>query len=243
MTLKSILLSFKVFFDSKGRFSKKIKNLTGFQPGNIRLYELAFTHRSASVILENGEQVNNERLEFLGDAIFGAVVTDFLFNSFPNCNEGELTKMRSKIVNREFMNTLAQDIKINHFIVSQPRGMLLKKHIYGNALEALIGSVFLDKGFKKTRKFILKKIIRPFVDPEWLISANTDYKSILIQWGQKNKQEVSFENYERLNEEEKLPVFVSSVKIMDLPVGEGMGSTKKEAQQLAAKQALETISN
>lgn len=241
MLLKSILLSFRVFFESNKQVSRKIKKLTGFPPGNIKLYELAFTHRSASVILENGQQVNNERLEFLGDAILGAVVTDYLFKEFPHYNEGDLTKLRSKIVNREFMNSLAQKIGIDTFIISQAKGMPQKKHIYGNTLEALIGSIFLDKGFKKTRKFILKKIIRSHVNSAWLISSNTDYKSLLIQWGQKNKQEISFDNFELVDEEEKLPVFVASVKVMNLCVGEGTGSTKKEAQQHAAKHALENI--
>lgn len=243
MLLKSILLSFKVFFDSNKRLSQKIKKLTGFQPGNIRLYELAFTHRSASVVLEDGTQVNNERLEFLGDAIFGAVVTDFLFTRFPHKNEGDLTKMRSKIVNREYMNSLAKKIGINGFIISQPMGIQLKKHIYGNTLEALIGTVFLDKGFKKTRKFILKKIIKPYINSSWLISSNSDYKSMLIQWGQKNKQEISFDNYELVDREEKLPVFVATARIMNQNAGEGTGSTKKEAQQHAAKHALENISS
>lgn len=241
MTLRSILLSFRVLFDSNKQVSRKIKKLTGFQPGNIKLYELAFTHRSASVVLENGRQVNNERLEFLGDAILGAVVTDYLFKEFPHYNEGDLTKLRSKIVNREFMNSLAQKIGIDTFIISQPKGMPQRKHIYGNTLEALIGSIFLDKGFKKTRKFISKKIIRPHVNTAWLISSNTDYKSMLIQWGQKNKQEISFDNYELVDGEEKLPLFVASVKVMNLCVGEGTGLTKKEAQQHAAKHALENI--
>jgi ribonuclease III len=241
LTLKSILLSFRVLFDSNKQVSRKIKKLTGFQPGNIKLYELAFTHRSASVVLENGRQVNNERLEFLGDAILGAVVTDYLFKEFPHYNEGDLTKLRSKIVNREFMNSLAQKIGIDTFIISQPKGMPQRKHIYGNTLEALIGSIFLDKGFRKTRKFISKKIIRPHVNTAWLISSNTDYKSMLIQWGQKNKQEISFENYELVDGEEKLPLFVASVKVMNLCVGEGTGLTKKEAQQHAAKHALENI--
>lgn len=239
--LKSILLPFKVLFDSKKRISGKIKKLTGFQPGNLKLYELAFTHRSASLILEDGRKVNNERLEFLGDAILGAVITDYLFLKFPDSTEGDLTKMRSKIVNREFMNSLAKKIGIHDFIVSNVNGMPHKKHIYGNTLEALIGSLFLDKGFKKTRKFILRKIIRPHVNSGWLVSSNTDYKSLLIQWGQKNKQEISFDNYELVDEEEKMPVFVASVKVSNLCVGEGTGLTKKEAQQHAAKHALENI--
>jgi len=241
LVLKSILNPLKVLFDSKKRFSGKIKKLTGYPPGNRKLYELAFTHRSASVILEDGRRVNNERLEFLGDAILGAVIADYLFLKFPESAEGDLTKMRSKIVNREFMNNLARDLGVHDFIVSNANGMPQKKHIFGNTLEALIGSLFLDKGFKKTRKFILRKIIRPNVNSGWLISSNSDFKSLLIQWGQKNKQEISFDNYELVDEEEKMPVFVASVKVSNLCVGEGTGPTKKEAQQHAAKNALENI--
>ncbi len=239
--LKSILNPIKVFFDSKKRYSGKIKKLTGYPPGNMKLYELAFTHRSASVILEDGRRVNNERLEFLGDAVLGAVIADYLFLKFPESTEGDLTKMRSKIVNRVFMNNLARDMGVHNFIVSNANGMPQNKHIFGNTLEALIGSLFLDKGFKKTRKFILGKIIKPHVSRAWLLSSNTDYKSLLIQWGQKNKQEISFDNYELVDEEEKFPVFVSSVKIANMGVGEGTGLTKKEAQQHAAKHALEII--
>ena len=208
-------------------------------PGNRKLYELAFTHRSASVLLMDGTHVNNERLEFLGDAIFGAVITDYLFMQFPNRDEGVLTKMRSRIVNREFMNSLATTLGINELIISQ--SLNTTKNISGNTLEALTGALFIDKGYRKTRKFILKKIIKLHISNSFLLSENNDYKSLLIQWGQKNKKEIYFEIYEMVDEMEKLPLFIASVKVMDNKIGEGSGYTKKEAQQKASRQALENL--
>jgi ribonuclease III len=227
------------FSRSATSFSRKIRKLTGYRPGNKKLYELAFRHRSASALLKDGTPVNNERLEFLGDAIFGAVIADYLFTQFPNRDEGKLTQMRSRIVNREFMNSLALTMGINEFIISQ--SLNTTKNISGNTLEALTGALFIDKGYRKTRKFILKKIIKLHISNSLLLSENKDYKSLLIQWGQKNKKEICFEIYEMIDEMEKLPRFVASVKVMDDKIGEGSGYTKKEAQQRASRTALKNL--
>ncbi len=235
------MLSLKQFLHSL-KFSKKITKLIGSRPGNIKLYELAFTHRSATIVLDDGSHFNNERLEFLGDSILGAIITDYLFNQFLYRNEGNLSKMRAKIVNRDFLNSMAQKMGMQNYLISHLNGSLHKKHVYGNTLEALIGTIYIDKGFKKTRKFVHEKIIKPYVDPLWIVSDDSDYKSLLMQWGQKNKQEISFDNIERRDDKLNHPVFISSVKIMNNYVGAGTGLTKKEAQQHAAKLALENIS-
>ncbi len=210
-------------------------------PENIRLYEIAFLHRSASINFEDGSVLNNERLEFLGDAILDAVIADYLFAKFPRKKEGFLTQMRSKIVKRSHLDYLARNIGIDLLVVSHTQRNPFKKHIYGDALEALIGALYLDQGYNFTQKYIVNYLLKNFVNLEELLSKETDFKSRLIEWGQKNKIMIAFETTEEYAEIELSPAFVSHVKVNDQVFGAGIGKSKKEAEQLAAEQAYSSV--
>jgi len=239
--LNSIVHSLKFLFYPDKKFYTFLKNILGFNPRRIKLYELAFIHKSVSYTFPDGSVVNNERLEYLGDAILDAIIADFLFTAFPNKKEGFLTKLRSKVVNREQLDALALKIGINKYIVSHTSNSTPVKHLYGDALEALIGAVYLDKGYRETKKFFINRILKKHIDLNKLVTKDTDYKSRLIEWGQKNKKEICFESHEEFKNIDKSPTFVSYVKILNKQLGKGTGTGKKEAEQEAAKQALKNI--
>jgi len=164
----------------KREFSSRLKKILGFSPGNLKLYEIAFIHRSATFTLPSGKRVNNERLEYLGDAILDAILSDFLFEKFPDANEGFMTKIRSRIVNRDVLNQLAVSMGINKILISNISSIQPTKNLYGDALEALIGSVFLDKGFKKTKKLFIRKVFNKYLDLNVIVNTDTDYKSLVF---------------------------------------------------------------
>jgi len=214
--------------------------MTGIYPTHIDVYKVAFIHKSA-VRPENGSKnLNNERLEFLGDAILASVVADYLFKFYPYQKEGFLTKLRARIVNREQLNEIALNMGLQYHIVAQSwfNGT---KNVYGNALEALIGAVYIDKGYNKTKEFILKKIILKHIDVKDLAEHDSDYKSQLIEWAQKNKYEIIFDDEEVESTEQSNLYFTSMVKVNDKLLGQGKGLSKKEAQQKASHQALNNI--
>lgn len=222
---------------AKKKIHKDLATLLGYYPRKWDLYELAFVHRSASVLLGNGTSVNNERLEFLGDAVLDAVIAEFLFDRFPGKDEGFLSKMRSKIVKRKQLNYLAHKIGVNNLVVSNSINYRGGKHISGNAFEALVGAIYLDKGYNKTRDFIIKKILDNHIDLLELEHKETDYKSRIIEWAQKNKAEISFESEEEIIGNSKIPYFLAKVLISNQLMGQGRGTSKKEAEQHAAEQA------
>jgi len=214
--------------------------MTGIHPTHIDVYKVAFIHKSA-VRPENGSKnLNNERLEFLGDAILASVVADYLFKFYPYQKEGFLTKLRARIVNREQLNEIALNMGLQYHIVAQSR-FNGTKNVYGNALEALIGAVYIDKGYNKTKEFILKKIILKHIDVKDLAEHDSDYKSQLIEWAQKNKFEILFDDEEVESTEQSNLYFTSIVKVNDKILGQGKGLSKKEAQQKASHQALNNI--
>ena len=218
----------------------QIRKITGFFPRNLYLYEIALTHKSASVSLPDGSTVNNERLEYLGDAILGAIIADYLYQRFPNNDEGFLTQLRSKIVKRKQLNKLALKIGLSPLIILNTHQKQQKENILGNAFEALIGAVYLDKGYYKTRKFVNCKILEKHIDIEKLARKESDFKSRIIEWSQKNKKDIHFINKESTNENDK-PVFVAQILLFDEELGKGIGYSKKDAEQKAAKIALDKI--
>jgi ribonuclease III len=163
-------------------FSSSLKKTFGFRPRNLKLYEIAFIHRSATLTLPNGRKVNNERLEYLGDAVLDVILSDFLFEKFPEASEGFMTKIRSRIVNREVLNQLAISMGINKILISNISSSNPTKNLYGDALEALIGSLFLDKGFRKTKKLFIKRVLNRYLDIDKIITTDTDYKSLVFEW-------------------------------------------------------------
>lgn len=225
----------------KQEFSSRLRKILGFRPGNLRLYEIAFIHRSASFTLPDGKKVNNERLEYLGDAVLDAILSDFLFEKFPDANEGFLTKIRSRIVNREVLNQLAISMGINKILVSNVSSAHPTKNLYGDAFEALIGVVFIDKGFKKTKKLFLKNVLNKYLNLTEIVNTDTDYKSLVFEWVQKHKSNLIFTYNEEYDFNLKKSVFSTILTIDKEELGEGHGSSKKEAEQEASCQAWKRL--
>jgi ribonuclease III len=239
--VRRLVQQIRLFSSPKKEFYLFLKDLVGFYPGNLKLYDLAFIHRSASITDSQGNLVNNERLEYLGDAILGAIIADFLYNRFPQEDEGFLTKMRSKLVNRDFLTSLTFDMGLNIFIESNTKSTLDKSHIYGDVLEALIGAIYLDKDFQSVKFFVTKRILSQYVNLNEIEHIDKNFKSQLIEWCQKNKHEVRFDTTEEPGDNNKQPTFISTVDIDGKAIGKGIGSSKKEAQQNAARETLRLL--
>ncbi len=218
-------------------FGSRLEKLLGFSPGNLRLYEIAFIHRSASFSLPDGKKINNERLEYLGDAVLDAILSDYLFQMFPDASEGFMTKIRSRIVNRDVLNQLAVSMGINKILVTNINTAHPTKNLYGDALEALIGSIFLDKGFKKTKKLFIKNVFNKYLDLNVIVNTDSDYKSLVFEWVQKHKNNLKFTYNEEYDFSLKKSVFSTSLIIDQEEYGKGHGSSKKEAEQEAAGKA------
>ena len=214
-------------------FYQAIKNISGLYPGNISLYHLAFSHRSTAKENEQGGVFSNERLEYLGDAVLGAVVADLLFKKFPYRDEGFLTEMRSKIVSRENLKSLAMKIGINHLVKISPESGAFKS-MYGDALEALIGAVYLDKGYIKTKQFILKRIIKNHVDLDHLEVTDYNFKSKVINWAQRERKILLFET---MDEESESRLIKVRLLIDEKEIARGEDFSKKKAEQIAAEKA------
>ncbi len=215
----------------------QLEHLLGFTPKHIAYYNLAFMHRSKP----DDATDSNERLEFLGDAILGAIVAEYLFKKYPYQPEGYLTELRSKIVRRETMNNVALRMGLNKLVqYNQNDRGLSRSHIFGNALEALIGAVYLDQGFIKTRKFILNQLIRPYIDLDMMESTDTNYKNQLLSWAQRNNHELTFETVEEKTEGTRR-LFTIGIMLNGELVAQGSGYNKKEAGQVAAQKGLEVL--
>ncbi|MCC8035321.1 MAG: ribonuclease III [Rikenellaceae bacterium] len=229
-----ILKPLKKKYGKDSRYYRLIDELFGICPDNIELYKLALIHRSASVFMPDGMPVNNERLEFLGDAVLESVVSEYLFLRFPDRNEGFLTQVRSKIVSRQSLNELCHKLGISEHIVSHAGGSIVQKHLHGDALEAMIGAMYLDKGYDKTNRIIIEKILEKHLDLEDLTHTETDYKSRLIEWCQKSKHSIKFRTAFGEGSTSQSPVFRSVAVIDDMELGYGLGTSKKEAEQRAS---------
>jgi len=185
--------TYKVLFSKNKKIYKSIKNIFGFYPGNVFLYKLALRHKSATRKKLNGVKVNNERLEFLGDALIGAIVADFLFRKYPFESEGFLTDMRSKIVSRSALNKLSLKLGLNSHIVAGNEQGKNARSAGGDAFEAFIGALYLDKGYNFTKDVLVNRIIKLHLDMEVLESIEVNYKSKIVEWSQKNKITASFD--------------------------------------------------
>jgi ribonuclease-3 len=184
--------------------------ILGFIPSNIEIYKEALSHASTKSVRKDGEKINNERLEFLGDTILDSIVSDILYHRFPNEREGFLTNMRSSIVQRKSLNHIAQKLKIWDILSVSDGVEMNHNHIGGNALEALIGAIYLDKGYEVCRKFVQEKIVAPHIDMEILASTEENYKSRLMEWGQKNKVDIDYILLDNHTEKGKHPVPIDS---------------------------------
>ena len=239
--IRSFIQLIKISFSSKGNYYRHVFGILSFLPGKLKLYEIAFIHKSASTTSINGQIINNERLEYLGDAILDAIIADYLYTKFPQSDEGFLTQLRSKIVKRKQLNKLAFKIGISSLLVSNTNSDQSKHNLLGNAFEALIGAIYLDKGYRRTRRFVIHKILRKHLDLDKIARRESDFKSRLIEWAQKNKHDIQFVSSEETEVCTQNSAFVSRVVLADQELGSGKGSSKKDAEQKAAKQALESI--
>lgn len=236
---------YKLHISSEREYIRALKNLLGFVPGNVRLYRMAFRHKSAAIVINENESAknSNERLEFLGDAILGSVVATLLFKKYPFKGEGFLTEMRSKIVSRANLNILARKLGLNELIEYDMRVMTYphrQSSLLGDAFEALIGAVYLDKGYEKTQRFILTRIIAPFVDIQQLENTEMNFKSRLIEWCQQNNKEIQFVKVKN-NEEDHSRLFTVDVLIDGEVRGTGQDYNKKNAEKIAAEKAYEAL--
>lgn len=224
-------------FSPNKQLVSQLEHLIGFTPKHLPYYQLALMHRSK---LEEIAQ-NNERLEFLGDAILGSVIADYLFKKYPYQSEGYLTEMRSRIVRRETLNNLALRMGLQKIVQYNENDKgLSRSHIFGNALEALIGAVYLDQGFAKTKSFILKQMLKPYIDIDVLESRDTNFKNKLLSWSQKNNNDLSFEMLSEENEGTR-KIFTMGIKLDGEIIATGTGYNKKEAGQVAAQNAIEKL--
>lgn len=230
----------RYLFPPEKNFTRQLKRILGFKPFNFTYYQLAFVHKSASHVVFNDTKLNNERLEFLGDAILDSLVAEYLFNRFPDKEEGFLTQTRSKLVNRDNLNHLAIKLGIGDMIISK-MSRDNHKSVYGDTLEALIGALYLDKGYEKTKKIVLERIIQSDININRLLTTEIDFKSRVIEWGQKNRKTISFTSFEETEEQSNTPVFITHLFVVDDVVGRGSGFSKKEAEQNAARQALQLL--
>ena len=215
--------------------------ILGFFPRNIRFYEQALLHKSTSIRSEKGRPLNNERLEFLGDAILDAIVGDIVYKHFEGRREGFLTNTRSKIVQRETLNKLAVEIGLDKLVKYSTRSSSHNSYMYGNAFEAFIGAIYLDQGYERCKQFMEKKILKNYIDLDKMSRKEVNFKSKLIEWSQKTKMEVSFELIEQFLDQDYNPMFHTEVHIESLSAGTGTGYSKKESQQNAAQMALKKI--
>lgn len=226
-------------FSKHKELYQSIKNLLGFYPRNIDLYLLAFRHKSVAIEIKDGIKNSNERLEFLGDALLGSIIAEYLFSRFPFKDEGFLTEMRSKMVSRSYLNKLAIKIGIDKLVNYNPNAKVYKS-IYGDTLEALIGAIYLDRGFIFTKHLVLQRIIKFYVDVDELENQELNFKSKLINWAQKNKHSIFFNAVEQ-TAADKQKYYKVVVLINDEPKGEAIGLSKKSAEQSAAENACLTI--
>jgi ribonuclease-3 len=234
---------YKLYFSPNRTYIRSLENLLGFVPGNLRLYRMAFRHRSVAVELKNGTKNSNERLEFLGDAILGSVVAEILFKMYPYKDEGFLTEMRSKIVSRANLNQLAKRLGLDEHIEYDNRliGHNNKQgSLLGDTFEAMIGAVYMDKGYNFTRNFLINRIIKPHIDIHTLELTETNFKSKIIEWCQRHGKDISFEII--ANEEgENSKLFTIQISVDGENCAIGRDYNKKNAEKLAAEKACEYL--
>ena len=230
----------KIFSKSRsledGIFFGAIEKILGFTPKNIDFYKKAFTHRSSNILDEVGNPINYERLEFLGDAMLSAVIAAHLFNEAPTGDEGYLTKMRSKIVSREHLNELGKDLNLVQFIESKVPVQHFGDNIHGNIFESLVGAIYLDKGYEFCKKFIQKRVITPYVDIARLEGKVISYKSLVIEWCQKEKRQFHYDIFED-NGIDGERLFGVKLSIDEKVIAKARATSKKKAEEKASQRA------
>jgi ribonuclease-3 len=220
-----------------GDFFLGVTNILGFKPKDISIYKKAFLHRSVNQKDQQGNPMNYERLEFLGDAMLGTIISKHLYNEVPGGDEGYLTKMRSKIVSRKHLNELGKDLNLIHFVESKIPKSHFGDNIHGNVFEALVGAIYLDRGYKYCEQFIEDRVIEPYVDIEQLEGKVISYKSLLIEWCQKQKKDFKYNIYEDTGND-PLKHFAVKFSINGKVMAKARATSKKKAEEKASKRAF-----
>src|SRR5260370_5289057 len=233
---------FKLYISPNRKYVKVLKNLLGFVPGNLSLYRLAFRHKSVAQNVKKGVKNSNERLEFLGDAVLGCVVAEVLFKLYPYEDEGFLTELRSKIVSRVNLNQLAKNLGFDQLIEYDSRMLNSSRQgsLLGDAFEALVGAIYLDKWYDFTKSFLVNHIIKSHIDIHTLEQTETNFKSKLIEWCQRHGKDITFELIEN-QEGESNKLFTVQASIDGEIMGQGKEFNKKNAEKLAAEKACEIL--
>ena len=219
-------------------------HILGFNPGNIELYEIAVRHRSVPFKNKNGEAVNNERLEFLGDAVLNSIISDILYHRYGNKQEGFLTNARSNIVKRDSLNKMCHQTGLDKLVVADKQLNLKENaNIFGNALEAFIGAIYLDAGYDKCARFVKQRLLISPETMQILVEDNENFKSALLEWCQQRYLTLDFDLVEETVDSHNRHTFTSQVLINNMPICTGSGANKKESHQRASAQALRMIRN
>lgn len=220
-----------------GDFFLGMTNILGFKPKKLQIYKKAFLHRSVNQRDKHGNPMNYERLEFLGDSMLGTIISRYLYKEVPAGDEGYLTKMRSKIVSRKHLNELGKDLNLIGFVESKIPKSHFGENIHGNVFEALVGAIYLDRGYKYCEKFIKERVIDPYVDIEQLEGKVISYKSLIIEWCQKQKKEFNYNVYEDTGND---PVkhFAVKLSIDNKVMAKARATSKKKAEEKASKRAF-----
>ncbi|MDD3077587.1 MAG: ribonuclease III [Paludibacter sp.] len=238
--IKYLIRNIRLFSNSRKEPYLLFHKVLGFYPGKIEYYQLAVRHRSVSIPTDNGLPLSNERLEFLGDAVLNSVVTDILYRRFETQREGFLTNTRSKIVKRESLNKLAFELGLDQLILSSKHvNTHTNNNIYGNALEALLGAIYLDYGYKKCKSFVENRLLKSFVDIDEIANGEVNFKSKIIEWSQKHRISIEFLLVEEQVIAGNKHKFATDLQVVDKIVCRGFGSSKKASQQDASRRALQ----
>ncbi len=241
--LDFILRPLRRNFGRDKAYYRIIDAMFGFVPHNIELYKLALIHKSASLILEDGRPINNERLEFLGDAVIESVTSDYVFIEFPEQDEGFMTQLRSRIVSRQSLNALAVKLGLDKQVIAGAGAGLAQKHIFGDAFEAMMGAVYLDQGYEFVNRLLINNIFFRYLNIDELTRIDPDYKSRLIEWCQKGRHRIEFHSSRDEKSSPSHPSFSATVEIDGMKVGYGSGESKKEAEQQAAYSVAHAMNN
>lgn len=239
--INDLIISVKLLFRKDKELYYDLKKIFGFYPHNIELYKQALMHKSVMHRNEKGRPVNNERLEFLGDAVLDSVVGDIVYHHFPKKREGFLTNTRSKLVQRETLGKLAKEMGITRLILSSGSSQSHNSYMGGNAFEALVGAMYLDLGYDACMKFMKKQILDKLVNIDKVAYKEVNFKSKLLEWSQKNKVQLTYDLVEQIKDENGSPLFTYKVMLETIEGCSGKGYSKKEAQQQASKFTLEKL--
>ena len=241
---KAIRRFYNYWLSPEKEFVRRLRRLLGFTPAYLRVFQTAFSHKSNNNHHQNGPKKhygnqNNERLEYLGDAVLGTIVAEYLYKKYPTGDEGFLTKMRSKIVKRKSLNTIGEDMGLDE-LLSTYNNTRIAKSMLGNAVEALVGAVYVEQGYRKTTHFVVERMLRNYVDIDTLETFDDNYKSQLLEYCQKNGQKVDYQILKRFKQD-KRDRFRVAVSINGRKIAVGEDFNKKSAEQLASRRALKDM--